>query len=104
VISLFFATSASPVQHTTYIPQGLATEHTQAAVNVRPLYEGRWTGARISLQVVLRAEQNRFILSVASTKADDSTATAKLKQLMGEYGPTISSAISPGHKRKIQGL
>jgi hypothetical protein len=53
----------------------------------------------------LRGEQIRFILDAASTKTDDAilcTAKEKHKQLMGEYGPAISSAISPGRKRETK--
>jgi hemerythrin-like domain-containing protein len=91
-----------------YVIQGLAAEHNQAAEIVRHFVKkmDRCEALMENLtEARLRAEQNRFILNAASTKTDDlilSTAKEKHKQLMGEYGPTISSTISPGRKRKTR--
>jgi len=91
-----------------YVLQGLAAEHNQTAEIVRDFVKkmDRCELLMKSLtEARLRAEQNRFILNAASTKTDDailSTAKEKHKQLMGEFGPAISSAISPARKRKTK--
>lgn len=89
-----------------YVIQGLAAEHNQAAEIVRHFVKKMdrcQTQMENLTEARLRAEQNRFILNAASTKTDDAIlriAKEKHKQLMGEYGSTISSTISPERKRK----
>ena len=91
-----------------YVLQGLAAEHNQTAEIVRDFVKkmDRCELLMKSLtEARLRAEQNRFLLNAASTKTDDtilSTAKEKHKQLMGEFGPAISSAISPACKHKTK--